>query len=57
MKYLNLDNSIKISTNPDIKMNISLSYLSKSIQGPSMLNEIWSLNAGGKWNFYRIEES
>ena len=49
--YTRLDNTINLSSNPNIKMEIAPAYITKNIQGPSTLNDIWRLDAGIKWSF------
>jgi hypothetical protein len=49
--YSRLDNSILISSQPDIRMELAAAYLSKSLQGPINLSEIWNVDAGIRWRF------
>jgi hypothetical protein len=49
--YARLDNTINISSKPNIKMEINGAYISKSIQGPAELTPLWNLDAGLKWTF------
>lgn len=49
--YSRLDNSIKLSKNPDIQVELSAAYITPNIQGPSNLTQIWNVDAGIKWTF------
>jgi hypothetical protein len=49
--YSGLDNTLTVSSKPDIKMEISAKYLTPSIQGPMNLSAVWSADAGIKWTF------
>ena len=49
--YSRLDNTIKISSKPDIKMEIMGFYLTPSMQGIYDLSAVWSVDAGVKWTF------
>jgi hypothetical protein len=49
--YSRLDNTINISSKPDVKMEVSGAYLTPSIQGPMNLSAVWSVDAGIKWTF------
>ena len=46
-----LQNNITLSDKPDIRMELTGLYLSPSIQGSCGLSEIWTMNAGVRWNF------
>jgi hypothetical protein len=50
--YSRLDNTINISSKPNIKMEISGAYISKNIQGPADISSLWNLDAGIKWSFW-----
>jgi hypothetical protein len=50
--YSKLDNTVNISSKPDIKMEISGAYISKNIQGPAELTALWNLDADLKWTFF-----
>jgi hypothetical protein len=50
--YSRLDNTVNISSKPDIKLEISGAYISKNIQGPAELTALWNLDAGLKWTFF-----
>jgi hypothetical protein len=50
--YARLDNTINISSNPNIKMEINGAYISKNIQGPGELTALWNLDTGLKWMFF-----
>lgn len=50
--YSRLDNTINISSNPNIKMEISGAYITKNIQGPAELTSLWNVDAGIKWSFW-----
>lgn len=47
--YSNLKNTLKISNKPDLKMEFNLSYISKNIQGPMILSQLWRSECGIKW--------
>lgn len=49
--YANLNNTINISSRPNIKMEVGGSYISKNIQGPSSLSAMYKIDAGIKWLF------
>lgn len=46
-----LQNNITLSTEPDIRMELTGFYLSPSIQGSYDLSNVWGINAGLRWNF------
>ena len=50
--YAQSDNTVNISSRPNIKMEVSGAYISKNIQGPAELTALWYVNAGLKWTFY-----
>ena len=50
--YSRLDNTINISSNPDIKAEISGAYITKNIQGPAELSTMWNTDVGMKWTFF-----
>lgn len=47
--YTNLDNLFTISSTPDIKAELSGSYMSRSIQGPMVISSMYSVDTGIKW--------
>lgn len=49
--YSRLDNTVNISSNPNIKLEVAAMYMTPSIQGIYDLGKIWSLDAGLKWSF------
>lgn len=49
--YSRIDNTISISSRPNIKLEIAAMYLTPSMQGIYDLGRIWSLDAGLKWSF------
>ena len=49
--YSRLDNTINISSKPNIKLELAAMYMTPSIQGIYDLGRIWSLDAGLKWSF------
>jgi hypothetical protein len=51
--YSRLDNTVNISSKPNIKLEINGAYISKNIQGPAELTSLWRLDAGLKWTFLR----
>jgi hypothetical protein len=50
--YTRLDNTINISSKPNIKAEVNGAYISKNIQGPAELTPLWSLDIGLKWTFF-----
>jgi len=50
--YARLDNTIDISSKPNVKMEINGAYISKNIQGPAELTPLWNFDAGLKWTFF-----
>ena len=51
--YTNLDNTITISSKPNIKAELSGSYISRNIQGPMTINAMYRIDTGIKWTFNR----
>ncbi len=49
--YAQLDNTINISSKPNIKLEVSGSYITENIQGPATLSALWKVDAGLKWTF------
>lgn len=49
--YANLNNTLKISSKPNIKADLSASYITRNIQGPMTISSMYSINAGIKWTF------
>ena len=49
--FTQVNNTINLSSEPDIKMNVAAFYTSRNIQGPSELNPMYRLDAGIKWQF------
>ncbi|GHT61361.1 hypothetical protein AGMMS50239_12130 [Bacteroidia bacterium] len=49
--YMSSNNTIIISSKPDIKAEVEAAYTDKNIQGPMDLGRMWRLNAGVKWTF------
>ena len=49
--YSALNNTIVISSKPNIKAEVEAAYTDKNIQGPMNLGRMWYLNAGVKWAF------
>jgi hypothetical protein len=50
--HARLDNTLNISSKPNIKMEINGAYISRNIQGPAELTALWNLDAGLKWTFF-----
>ena len=50
--YSRLDNTINISSKPNIKAEITGAYMTKNIQGPGELSTLWNTDAGMKWTFF-----
>ena len=51
--YTNLDNTFTISSKPNIKAELSGSYISRDIQGPMTINAMYRIDTGIKWTFNR----
>ena len=51
--YTNLDNTFAISSKPNIKAELSGSYISRNIQGPMTINAMYRIDTGIKWTFNR----
>lgn len=51
--YSRLDNTIHISSKPNIKIEIAGAYITKNIQGPADLSSLWNVDAGIKWSFWQ----
>jgi len=51
--YTNLDNTFTISSKPNIKAELSGSYISRNIQGPMTSNAMYRIDTGIKWTFNR----
>ena len=51
--YANLDNTFTISSKPNIKAELSGSYISRNIQGPMTINAMYRIDTGIKWTFNR----
>jgi hypothetical protein len=49
--YSRLDNTITVSSKPNIKLEFNAAYISKNIQGPAELSALWNVDAGVKWSF------
>lgn len=47
--YANLDNTFNISSKPNIKAELSGSYITRSIQGPMTISSMYRIDAGLKW--------
>ena len=50
--YSRLDNTVNISSKPNIKMEIAGAYTTKNIQGPAELSALWNMDVGMKWTFF-----
>lgn len=50
--YSQLDNTINVSSKPNIKIELAGSYITKNIQGPAELSSLWKVDAGVKWSFW-----
>lgn len=46
-----LDNTFKLSSTPDIKLEVAGMYMSSLVQGLYDMSDIWQLDAGIKWTF------
>lgn len=51
--YTNLDNTFTISSKPNIKAELSGSYISRNIQGPMTISTMYRIDTGIKWTFNR----
>jgi hypothetical protein len=51
--YSRSDNTVHLSSRPDIKLEVSGAYISGNIQGPAELTALWNLDTGLKWTFFR----
>ena len=51
--YTNLDNTFTISSKPNIKAELSGSYISRNIQGPMTINAMYRIDTGIKWTLNR----
>jgi len=49
--YSNFTNTFNISNKPNIKAELSATYISGSIQGPSEFSKMYMIDAGVKWLF------
>ncbi|MDL2214829.1 TonB-dependent receptor [Dysgonomonas sp. OttesenSCG-928-M03] len=49
--FTSLNNTINISSKPNIKMELSGMYLPRNIQGPSKITKMYKIDAGIKWIF------
>lgn len=49
--YANIDNTFNISSKPNIKAELSGSYITRNIQGPMTISSMYSVDAGIKWTF------
>lgn len=49
--YANLDNTFNISSKPNIKAELSGSYITRTIQGPMVISSMYRVDAGVKWTF------
>lgn len=51
--YIQLDNTVNVSSKPNIKLEISSAYITENIQGPATLSSLWKVDAGLKWTFWK----
>lgn len=49
--YTNLNNTFTISSKPNIKAELSDSYISRNIQGPMTISAMYRIDTGIKWTF------
>lgn len=49
--YVNINNTFNISSEPNIKAELSGSYITRNIQGPMTISNMYSVDAGLKWTF------
>lgn len=49
--YANIDNTFNISSKPNIKAELSGSYITRNIQGPMTISSMYRVDAGVKWTF------
>ncbi|MDR1357256.1 MAG: TonB-dependent receptor family protein [Tannerellaceae bacterium] len=50
--YARTDNTVSISSKPNVSLELNAAYISKNIQGPAELTSLWNLDAGLKWTFF-----
>lgn len=50
--YSRLDNTIDISSKPNLKLEMTGAYITRNIQGPAELSGLWNVDAGIKWSFW-----
>lgn len=48
--FANLDNTFNISSKPNIKAELSGSYITRTIQGPMVISSMYRVDAGIKWS-------
>lgn len=49
--FSRLENTLRISSKPNILFELSGTYITPNIQGPAVIERLWSLDAGLKWTF------
>jgi hypothetical protein len=49
--YTGLNNAIKLSSQPDLRLNIDGYYMSTPMQGMYDLTSLWSVSSGLRWTF------
>ncbi len=49
--FARIDNTINVSSSPDIKLEIAGMYMSPLIQGVYDMTEMWQIDTGVKWTF------
>jgi len=49
--YANINNTFNISSKPNIKAELSGSYITRNIQGQMTISSMYSVDAGIKWTF------
>lgn len=47
--YASLDNTFNISSKPNIKAELSASYITRNIQGPMVISSMYRVDAGIRW--------
>lgn len=50
--YAQLNNTLNLSSKPNIKLEVAGAYITKNIQGPAELSNLFNIDAGIKWTFW-----
>lgn len=49
--YSQLENTLKLSSKPNIIFELTGTYITPNIQGPAKISRLWNVDAGLKWTF------